>query len=63
MHWILVLLALLPSAALAQQTPFDCESSAAHRQFDFWPGKGRFGDAQGKWQTWFEGFYSTATSE
>ena len=39
MHWILVLFALLPSAALAQPTPVDCENIAAHRQFDFWLGK------------------------
>ncbi|MEP5567163.1 MAG: hypothetical protein ABJN62_04955 [Halioglobus sp.] len=39
MHWLLFLIALFPTAALAQQSPFDCESSADHRQFDFWLGK------------------------
>ena len=43
---ILLLLAAVPAAAQPQQ-PFDCESSAPHRQFDFWLGDWAVHDAEG----------------
>ncbi|MEH6635467.1 MAG: hypothetical protein V7700_08100 [Halioglobus sp.] len=35
------------SSAHAQQPPFDCSGSSAHRQFDFWIGGWVVSDAQG----------------
>lgn len=47
---ILSLLLYLPTIAIAQQDPFNCEVSAPHRQFDFWLGQWEVRDAKGALQ-------------
>ncbi len=46
----LIPLLLFPVLASAQQLPFDCESSPAHRQFDFWLGHWEVRNAEGTLQ-------------
>lgn len=41
-------LVLLSGTGQAQEPPFDCQASPAHRQFDFWLGEWEVRDAQGK---------------
>ena len=47
MRWLLLLLCTLPLAGFGQQKPFDCNTSPAHRQFDFWLGDWEVRDGEG----------------
>ena len=48
MRWLILLAIVLPLACLGQQKPFDCNSSAPHRAFDFWLGEWEVRDGEGK---------------
>jgi len=45
---ILILVSVLSPPTIAQQAPFDCDASSAHRQFDFWIGQWEVSDTEGK---------------
>jgi hypothetical protein len=50
MRILTIILVLLAGPARGQQETFSCDTSSAHRAFDFWVGDWEVRDAQGKLQ-------------